>query len=70
MLLVGPVVRLGVVGCAKASAATMEAHSGFSTPDYTAPEMFNGEVGPASDVFGLGGYRVRAAGGSPSFPRD
>lgn len=54
ILYVGSVPKLGDVGTAKAIGHAMTRHTGIGSMAYSAPEMFSGQVGPASDIYGLG----------------
>ncbi|GMV41637.1 MAG: hypothetical protein AMXMBFR64_33530 [Myxococcales bacterium] len=46
-------VVVGDVGLAKATEHSLSRHSGQGSMAYAAPEMFDGQVGPPSDVYGL-----------------
>ena len=54
ILYVGSVPKLGDVGTAKAIGHAMTRHTGIGSMAYSAPEMFSGQVGPTSDIYGLG----------------
>ena len=54
ILYVGSVPKLGDVGTAKAIDHAMTRHTGIGSMAYSAPEMFSGQVGPPSDIYGLG----------------
>lgn len=54
ILYVGATPKLGDVGTAKATGSAMTRHTGVGTIAYSAPEMFSGQVGPASDMYALG----------------
>lgn len=54
ILYVGTIPKLGDVGTAKATGSAMTRHTGVGSIAYSAPEMFSGQVGPASDIYALG----------------
>ncbi len=55
IIYVGNTPKLGDFGIAKNTPGTFAAHTGLSTPEYAAPELFNrGVVGPAADIYALG----------------
>ena len=54
ILYVGDAAKLGDVGTARAVSGAMTRHTGVGTFGYSAPEMFDGQVGPASDAYALG----------------
>lgn len=54
ILYVGRTPKLGDVGTAKAVGNALTRHTGVGSVAYSAPEMFSGQVGPASDLYGLG----------------
>lgn len=54
ILYVGTTPKLGDVGTAKAVGNALTRHTGVGSIAYSAPELFSGQVGPASDLYSLG----------------